>query len=309
MKEDPSAPPSDKPSSQLPHSPTPFSKLTSRSETIGLLKKHGLFLKKSLGQNFLVEPNALQKIVEAVDPRPEEGVLEIGPGIGTLTRALAERAGAVTAVEFDPRFLPALEDTLSGAPPVHIVQGDVLKVDLRQILLDFGDRPRKAAANLPYYITTPALERLLEQHDLLERIVVLVQKEVADRMKAAPGTSDYGSFSVFVQYHAEVSVTAQFSPGAFLPPPKVTSSVVRLDLRAQPPVDVPDEAAFFRVVRAAFGQRRKTLSNALSGGLKLSRAEVDAAITGAGLDPQVRGEKLGLEEFAAIARTLTVLRP
>ncbi|MBW3622988.1 MAG: 16S rRNA (adenine(1518)-N(6)/adenine(1519)-N(6))-dimethyltransferase RsmA [Armatimonadetes bacterium] len=283
-----------------PRSPSP--NLSSRSQVIGLLKKHGLFLKKSLGQNFLVEPNALQKIVEAVDPQPEEGILEIGPGIGTLTRALAERAGAVAAVEFDPRFLPALEESLADAPPVRIVQGDVLKVNLRQLLLDFGDRPKKAAANLPYYITTPALTRLLEQHDLLQRIVVLVQKEVADRMKAQPGTPDYGSFSVFVQYYAEVSVTAIVPGSAFLPPPKVSSAVVRLDLRPAPPVEVPDEERFFKVVRAAFGQRRKTLANALSGGLKMSRGDVEAIIREAGLDPQIRGEKLGLEAFAALAR-------
>jgi 16S rRNA (adenine1518-N6/adenine1519-N6)-dimethyltransferase len=271
---------------------------------IGLLKKHGLFLKKSLGQNFLVNPNALRKIVEAIDPQPGEAVLEIGPGIGTMTRALAERAGAVTAVEFDPRFLPALEEALQGAPPVKVVQGDVLKVDLRPLLLDFGDRPKKAAANLPYYITTPALTRLLEQHDLLSRVVVLVQKEVADRMKAGPGSGDYGSFSVFVQYYAEVTVTAVVPGSSFLPPPKVDSAVVRLDVRPSPPVEVPDEELFFRVVRAAFGQRRKTLGNALSAGLSMNRAEADAAIREAGLEPGIRGEALGMEAFAALSRAL-----
>ena len=266
------------------------SDLFTRSQTITILKKHGLYLKKSLGQNFLVDPAALGKIVEAIDPQPEDGILEIGPGIGTLTRALAERAGAVAAVEFDPRFLPVLDETLAGAPPVRIVHGDVLKADLREILLGLGDRPRKAAANLPYYITTPALTRLLEQHDLLSRIVVLVQKEVADRMMAAPNTAAYGSFSVFVQYYAEVTVTAGVPSGAFLPPPKVSSAVVRLDLRPAPPVDVPDEALFFRIVRAAFGQRRKTLANALSAGLARSREEVIPWITEAGIDPQHRGE-------------------
>jgi 16S rRNA (adenine1518-N6/adenine1519-N6)-dimethyltransferase len=176
-------------------------------------------------------------------------------------------------------------------------------VDLRALLLDFGDRPRKAAANLPYYITTPALSRLIEQHDLLRRIVLLVQKEVADRLIAMPGTSEYGSLSVYAQYHAEVQVMGRVPGEAFLPPPSVTSAIVRMDLRPAPPVEVPDESLLFRIVRAAFGQRRKTLLNALSGGLGVEKAAAQRWITAADLDPKCRGETLGLEQFAALARS------
>jgi 16S rRNA (adenine1518-N6/adenine1519-N6)-dimethyltransferase len=276
----------------------------SRSQTIGRLKKHGLFLKKSLGQNFLVDPGVLERILEAVDPGPEDGVLEVGPGIGAMTRALAERAGAVTALEFDPRFLPALEESLAGAPPVRTVHGDVLKADLRAMLLEMEAKTRKVAANLPYYITSPALIRFLEMRDLLERIVVLVQKEVADRLTAAAGSKDYGSLSVLAQYHAETRVASYVPNSAFLPPPKVSSAIVLLKIRDRPPVEVPDEALFFRVARAAFGQRRKTLLNALAGGLHEEKDRVQSVLRQAGVDPGERGENLGLEDYAAITRKL-----
>ncbi len=278
--------------------------LMTRSEVMETLKRSGLVLKKALGQNFLADPDALQRILEALDLGPDDGVLEVGPGIGTMTRALAERAGVVAAIEYDPRFLPILEKTLEGAPPVQIIHADVLKADLRALLLSMDTRRRKVAANLPYYITTPALTRFLECRDLLERVVVLVQKEVADRMAAAPGSGEYGSFSVFVQYHAEVEVTALVPPNAFVPPPKVTSAVALLRMRPRPPVDVTDEAAFFRVTRAAFGQRRKTLVNALIGGLGLPRETVETAARRAGLPPLARGETLGLEAFARLTDAL-----
>jgi 16S rRNA (adenine1518-N6/adenine1519-N6)-dimethyltransferase len=207
----------------------------------------------------------------------------------------------VIAIEYDPRFIAIMEETLRGKHPARIVHGDVLKVNLREILLSMGQRRRKVAANLPYYITTPALARLLEQHDLLERIVVLVQKEVADRLSAKPGTPDYGSLSVFTQYYAEVERLFLVPGSAFLPPPKVSSAIVRLMIRSHPPVNVTDEALFFQLVRASFGQRRKTLLNALAGGTGKDRETVLSALQRAGLDPQRRGETLGLEDFALLA--------
>jgi 16S rRNA (adenine1518-N6/adenine1519-N6)-dimethyltransferase len=275
--------------------------LLSRSGTIGLLKKHGLILKKTLGQSFLVDPQVLERILEAVDPGPEDGLLEVGPGTGAMTRALAMRAGAVTALEYDPRFLPALEETLKGAPPVNVVHGDVLKANLRELLLGLGERRRKVAANLPYYITTPALVRLMELHDLLERIVVLVQKEVADRMTARPGSKDYGSLSVFSQFRARPVIVSGVSASSFLPPPKVSSAIVRLEILPEPSVSVPDETLFFQITRAAFGQRRKTLLNALSGGLGREKEWIQSILQDAGIDPNARGETLGLPEFAKIA--------
>lgn len=270
-----------------------------------LLGARGLRPRKGLGQNFLVDRRALAAIVAAVDPTPQDVILEIGPGPGVLTRALCQRAGRVVAVEVDQHMVSLLEETLAGCGNVQVVWANALEADLAALLaahLAPGQRA-KCAANLPYYITSPLLFRLLEEDLPLARIVVMVQREVAQRMVAPPGSPDYGALSVAVQYYTEPRLVARVPRGAFWPPPEVDSAVVAMEVRLHPPVDAPRQA-LFAVVRAAFGQRRKTVANALAGGLGLDRAAVEVALAAAGVDPGRRGETLSLAEFAAIARAL-----
>jgi 16S rRNA (adenine1518-N6/adenine1519-N6)-dimethyltransferase len=281
--------------------------LTSLAEVDALLRRHGFQTRQRLGQNFLVDRNTLMKVVSAADLGPDDAVVEIGPGIGTLTVELAARAGRVTAVELDPRLLPILQEVLAGHANAEVVHADFLRLPLAEFIAErCGGRRCKAVANLPYYITSPALVALLEQHAFLERIVLMVQKEVADRLAAAPGTEAYGSLSVFAQWRATVETVARVSRHVFRPPPNVDSAIVRLLIRDAPPVPVADEARFFDVVHAAFQKRRKTLLNALSTfpALGLTKESAAAALGRAGIDPTRRGETLPIAEFAAVANAL-----
>lgn len=278
--------------------------LTSPSVVRDLLRRHGVQLRKPLGQNFLVDANILRKILAAAELAPQAHVLEIGAGIGTLTRELASQAGCVLVVELDRSLRPILAETLAGAGSIHVEYGDVLRVDLPALLAAHCPPPCRVVANIPYQITSPLIGRLLEHKALFDRLVLMVQKEVADRLLAAPGTEDYSSLTVFVQYHTRAERVTNVSRNSFLPPPGVDSAVVRLEPRAAPELPVADERLLFRVVHAAFGARRKTLLKALSGGLARPRAEVEAALQAAGIDPKRRGETLSVAEFIRLANAL-----
>ena len=270
-----------------------------------LCARHGFTLSKGFGQNFIVNPGVCPKIVEAAGIGPEWGVLEVGPGTGVLTRELARRAARVVAVEVDNRLPPLLAETLAGYDNVEIVMQDILKVDIAALIREkFAGMPVAVCANLPYYITSPILMRLLEEKLPIRQITVMVQKEAAERICAAPGTRQAGAISYAVAYYAKPQVLFSVQPGSFYPPPKVTSAVIRLEVHPEPPVPVPDEAAYFRLVRAAFGQRRKTAANAISAGLGLPKAQVTAAMEQAGLPATARPEQLTLEQFAALSRAL-----
>jgi 16S rRNA (adenine1518-N6/adenine1519-N6)-dimethyltransferase len=271
-----------------------------------IMAAHGIRPQHRLGQNFLIDASVLDTIVAASGAGPDDFVLEIGPGLGPLTQRLAEVAGKVLAVELDRNLVAILEKTVVAAHPnVEVIQGDAGRIDLHELLdgrLAPGRRA-KVAANLPYYITTPLVMRLLEERLPLDEIVVMVQKEVANRMVSPPGSKEYGALSVAVQYYTEVRIVTTVSRTAFLPPPDVDSAVVAMRVRAVPPVDAP-RAGFFRVVKAAFGQRRKALGNALSAGLGIDKVRVQEVLRATGIDPGRRGETLSLEEFAAIARNI-----
>ncbi|MDN4593463.1 16S rRNA (adenine(1518)-N(6)/adenine(1519)-N(6))-dimethyltransferase RsmA [Polycladomyces subterraneus] len=275
------------------------------ARTRELLSRHQIALKKSLGQNFLTDAHVIGKIIRAAELDEETGVIEIGPGIGALTERLAESAGGVVAVELDDRLVPILREQFLGQSRVSIVHGDAMKVDFRRLIGEHLNGLTKYAvvANLPYYITSPILMRLLEERLPLSHIVVMIQKEVAERLRAKPGTKDYGSLTVAVQYFAEVSWVATVPRHVFVPRPNVDSAVIRLSVRPEPAVQVRDEALFFRVVRAAFNQRRKTLSNALSTLLSdgKNKEALNRWLEEAGIDPRRRGETLSLEEFARLA--------
>ena len=279
--------------------------MTYREELKQTLIKHGFRFSKSMGQNFLVDPSVPRAIAEKA--RAEgAGVLEIGPGVGILTRELARRAGKVTTVELDKRLLPILSETLHGFDNVTVVQGDIMRLSLQQLVSENmpGMARYVVCANLPYNITTPVLTRLYEAR-LFDTIAVMVQREVAQRMAAKAGTEEYGAFSVLTAYYADVKILFDVPPESFMPPPKVTSSVVRLAMRPAPPEGIQDEALFFRVVRAAFGQRRKTLVNALSAAFgSLGKERLREAVVSCGFDERIRGEMLGLNDFAALAAAI-----
>lgn len=276
-------------------------KIASRSVTNHILKAFGLRMSKKLGQNFLIDASIVQGIVDAAEIQPGERVLEIGPGIGTLTQGLAEAGAEVTAVELDKKLPAVLAETLKAYDNVTIVPGDILKVNIPEIM---GEGPFKVAANLPYYITTPILMTLLERHLPITRMVTMVQKEVAERMIAKPGSRTYGALSVAVQYYTEPEIVLDVPPRSFIPAPEVDSVVIVCKVRETPAVDVMDEKMFFRVVKAAFGQRRKTLSNALKGG-GFPKEQVRDAMEAAGIEMTRRGETLSLEEFAKLADEFT----
>ncbi|QKI80635.1 dimethyladenosine transferase [Kroppenstedtia eburnea] len=273
-----------------------------------LLAERGLRLKKSLGQHFLTDRRILDKMMEAAGLGPEAGVLEIGPGIGALTERLAVEAGQVVAVELDERLIPVLSSLFSDQPHVRIVQGDVMSLDLSRLLQDhLGDCSRiSVVANLPYYVTTPILMRLLEEKLPLDRIVIMIQKEVAERLTASPGSKAYGSITVATRYYAETEWVTKVPAHVFVPRPQVDSAVIRLKIRQRPPVEVRDEALLFRVIRAAFGQRRKTLLNALSTGAVDGEGKetISRVLSETGIDPKRRGETLSLEEFALLSNRL-----
>ena len=276
-------------------------KISEPGVTRHILKAFDLHASKRLGQNFLIHGGTVEAIVETADICPGDRVLEIGPGIGTLTQGLVEAGASVTAVELDKKLPAVLAETLSGYDRVRIVGGDILKTDIPTLM---GEEPFKVVANLPYYITTPILLTLLERRLPITRIVTMVQREVAERMIALPGGRDYGALSVAVQYYTEPRLAIEVSPRCFLPPPAVESAVMDCVVRKTPPVAVEDEKHFFRVVRAAFGQRRKTIGNALKS-LGLPRDILQGALSKARIDPLRRGETLSLSEFAALAGALT----
>lgn len=275
--------------------------------TIEIIQKHGFLFQKKFGQNFLIDPHVLEKIIRAAGITGEDFVLEIGPGIGTMTQYLAEAAGHVCAVEIDRNLIPILHETLAGYENVSVLNEDILKVDVAALVRERnGGRPIKVVANLPYYITTPIIMGLFESHVPLKSVTVMVQKEVADRMKSGPGSKDYGALSLAVQYYAEAYLAANVPPNCFMPRPKVGSAVIRLTCHKEPPVKVKDERLMFRLIRASFNQRRKTLANSLGNSPELSftKEEVGAALEEMGLSPTVRGEALTLEQFAELADRL-----
>lgn len=282
-------------------------KLSNPKETIQVLQKHEFQFKKKFGQNFLIDPHVLDKIVDAAQITKDDFVLEIGPGIGTLTQYLCENARQVLAVEIDDKLIPILKETLQPYDNVEVLHGDILKQDIQQIADTYNDgKPIKVVANLPYYITTPIIMELFESHVPLANVTVMVQKEVADRMKAEPGTKDYGALSLAVQYYAKPYIAAFVPPNCFMPRPNVGSAVIRLDCLARVPVEVHNEKLMFRLIRASFNQRRKTMQNGIANSAELSFTKEQAAraIEQAGFDVRIRGEKLGLEEFARLADEL-----
>lgn len=281
--------------------------LTSPAVVKELMAKHNLGFHKGLGQNFLIDADVLEEMVRFSGIDHETGVIEIGPGIGVLTRALSLHAAKVVSIELDDRLFPVLSETLMGCENVEVIHADALKVDYRKLISEeFSGMPVRLAANLPYYITTPILMKLLEARLPLESIIVLVQKEVAERMAASPGGKTYGALSVAVQYYTEPERVLTVPPHSFMPPPKVHSEVIRLNIRKEPAVSVKDEAQFFRVVRAAFGQRRKTLLNALtnSGMFQISRDGLREVFGALGLREDIRGERLSLVQFAQLSNRI-----
>ena len=275
--------------------------------TIAVLKKYNFSFQKKFGQNFLIDTHVLDKIIRSAEITKEDMVVEIGPGIGTMTQYLACAAGKVAAIEIDKALIPILEDTLEGYENVQVINDDVLKVDIAKLAEEEnGGRPIKVVANLPYYITTPIIMGLFESNVPIDNITVMVQKEVADRMQVGPGSKDYGALSLAVQYYAEPYIVANVPPNCFMPRPKVGSAVIRLERYDEPPVQVEDEKLMFRIIRASFNQRRKTLANGLKNSpeLQFSKEEIEKAIEGIGKSVSVRGEALTLEEFAALSNLL-----
>ena len=271
--------------------------------TIEVLQKYEFVFQKKFGQNFLIDTHVLDKIINAADITKDDFVLEIGPGIGTMTQYLACAAGKVAAVEIDKALIPILEDTLSDYSNVTVLNEDILKVDIRKLAEEHNQgKPIKVVANLPYYITTPIIMGLFEGHVPIESITVMVQKEVADRMQVGPGTKDYGALSLAVQYYAEPYIVANVPPNCFMPRPKVGSAVIRLTRHKEAPVKTVDEKLMFRLIRASFNQRRKTLANSLKNSPELSftKEEIQDAIAACGFKEGVRGEALTLADFAAL---------
>lgn len=279
--------------------------------TIAVLQKYNFVFQKKFGQNFLIDTHVLDKIIRAAEIGIDDCVLEIGPGIGTMTQYLACAAKKVIAVEIDRALIPILEDTLDGYDNVKIINEDVLKVDIGKLAeKENGGKPLKVVANLPYYITTPIIMGLFEHHVPLKSITVMVQKEVADRMQTGPGSKEYGALSLAVQYYAKPYIVANVPPNCFMPRPKVGSAVIRLERYEEPPVSVKDERLMFRIIRASFNQRRKTLANGLknSAELDFTKEEIEEAIDCLGKSASVRGEALSLQEFADLSNFLSDLR-
>lgn len=278
------------------------------TNTIAILQKYNFNFQKKFGQNFLIDSNILQNIIDAAEVTKDDCVLEIGPGIGTMTQYLCENAREVVAVEIDKKLIPILEnDTLAAYDNITIINEDILKVDINKIVQEKnGGRPIKVVANLPYYITTPIIMGLFESHVPLDSITIMVQKEVADRMQVGPGTKDYGALSLAVQYYANPKVMLTVPASCFMPRPNVDSAVIRLTRYQNPPVVANDEHFMFDIIRASFNQRRKTLVNGLTnaGGLKVTKERVLAALEQMGLPATIRGEALTLEQFAQLSNIL-----
>ena len=275
--------------------------------TIEVLQKYNFVFQKKFGQNFLIDTHVLDKIIGSAEITKDDVVLEIGPGIGTMTQYLACAAKKVIAVEIDKALIPILEDTLSEYENVRVINHDVLKVDIAKLAEEEnGGKPIKVVANLPYYITTPIIMGLFENHVPIKSITVMVQKEVADRMQVGPGTKDYGALSLAVQYYAKPYIVANVPPNCFMPRPKVGSAVIRLERYENPPVTVEDEKLMFRLIRASFNQRRKTLANGLNNSLEihLSKEVIQESIEELGVPVTIRGEALTLEQFAALSNII-----
>ena len=279
-------------------------KLSNPQVTIQTIKKYEFAFQKKFGQNFLIDDHVITKIINAAEITKDDFVLEIGPGIGTMTQYLAESAGKVIAVEIDKNLIPILGETLAEYDNVTIINEDILKLDINRLVEEENDgKPIKVVANLPYYITTPIIMGLFESHVPLQSITVMVQKEVADRMQVGPGSKDYGALSLAVQYYAKPYIAANVPPNCFIPRPGVGSAVIRLTRYEEPPVMVKDESLMFKLIRASFNQRRKTLANGLKNSqeLQFTKEQVEQAITECGLPLNIRGEALTLEQFAALA--------
>lgn len=286
-------------------------KLGNPQKTIEIIQKYEFAFQKKFGQNFLIDTHVLDKIIAAAGVTKDDCVLEIGPGIGTMTQYLAENAGQVVAVEIDSKLIPILNETLEDYDNVTIIHDDILKVDINQIAQQYnGGRPIKVVANLPYYITTPIIMGLFEGNVPIDNITVMVQKEVADRMQVGPGSKDYGALSLAVQYYAKPYIVANVPPNCFMPRPNVGSAVIRLTRHKNPPVNVKDPGLMFRLIRASFNQRRKTLQNGLNNSPEVpyTKEQIVVAIESLGLSPSVRGEALNLEQFAAIANFFTDMK-
>lgn len=275
--------------------------------TIEILQKYNFNFQKKFGQNFLINTGVLEDIIDAAEVTDEDMVLEIGPGIGTMTQYLCENARQVIAVEIDTNLIPILKDTLSAYDNVRIINDDILKVDINELAREYNNgRPIKVVANLPYYITTPIIMGLFESHVPIESITVMVQKEVADRMQAGPGTKDYGALSLAVQYYSKPQIVVNVPPSCFMPQPKVGSTVISLRRHQQPVVQVEDEKLMFKVIRASFNQRRKTLANGLNnyGGINLTKEQMQQSIEELGVPVNIRGEALSLEQFACLSNII-----
>ena len=282
-------------------------KLSNPQNTIQVIQKHGFAFQKKFGQNFLIDAHVLDKIIAAAGVTADDMVLEIGPGIGTMTQYLAERARQVTAVEIDTNLIPILKETLSDYDNVTVINEDILKVDIKKLAEEYnGGKPIKVVANLPYYITTPIIMGLFESGVPIDNITVMVQKEVADRMQVGPGSKDYGALSLAGQYYAEPYIVANVPPNCFIPRPNVGSAVIRLTRHQTPPVEVKDRELMFKLIRASFNQRRKTLLNGLNNSPELSfgKEQIAAAIEQLGVPAAVRGEALTLEQFARLSDLL-----
>ena len=275
--------------------------------TIEVLQKYHFNFQKKFGQNFLINTSILEEIIDAAEITKEDFVLEIGPGIGTMTQYLCEAAGAVVAVEIDTNLIPILKDTLSEYNNVEVLNEDILKVDIAKLAeKKNGGKPIKVVANLPYYITTPIIMGLFESHVPIDSITIMVQKEVADRMKEGPGSKEYGALSLAVQYYAKPEIVVNVPPSCFMPQPKVGSAVIRLTRHENPPVDVDNEKLMFQVIRASFNQRRKTLANGLNnfGSFSLGKEEIQKSIEELGVPVNIRGEALSLEQFAKLSNII-----
>ena len=284
-----------------------MSELSNFKNTQEIIKKHNFSIQKKYGQNFLIDEHVLNKIISAAELTEDDYVIEIGPGIGTMTERMAPECKHVTAIEIDKELIPILSETLSGFDNVDIINEDVLKVDLNKLIAERNDnKPVKVVANLPYYITTPIIMSLLENKIPIDTITVMVQKEVADRMMVGPGTKDYGALSLAVQYYAKPYIVANVPMNCFIPRPNVASAVIRLTCHKEPPVTVKDEKLMFNLIRASFNQRRKTLINGISNfsGLSFTKEQVAMALNSIGLSENIRGEALDLEKFAKLSDAL-----
>ena len=281
--------------------------LSNPQNTVAVLQKYNFKFQKKFGQNFLINPSVLEDIISEADVTEDDMVLEIGPGIGTMTQYLCEAARQVIAVEIDTNLIPILQDTLSEYDNVKVINEDILKVDINALANEYNNgKPIKVVANLPYYITTPIIMGLFESHVPIDSITIMVQKEVADRMQEGPGSKEYGALSLAVQYYSTPEIVVNVPPSCFMPQPKVGSAVIKLTRHEKPPVDVDDEKLMFKLIRASFNQRRKTLANGLNnfGGFNLSKEMIQESIEELGVPVNVRGEALSLEQFAKLSNII-----